>query len=185
MLRRLLFGKKHSKKTKPTAIKSTAVPKSASKKSLPKKTRPVKSRPVKREPLLTTKLVKRYLGISQLLAPVLLPILYKGIVSSREFIQNSRAKKLGIPVEKVNTFFGAEAKEKARLYNLENTLSKLAERYESVPSSVKNMQEEITHLNFALQSVSTMSNENKKAALKNITTKINDLEKQILTQLEV
>lgn len=137
----------------------------------------------KKRPLLSTKTVKRYLGISELLAPVLIPVLFKGIASTREFLQDTRAKKLGVPPEKIGSYFGMETKQKARLYNLENSLDKLANQGYTDKDFIQNTRNEINKVSLSLQAVSKMSAENRKPALTAIAEKIDGLEAKTVRAL--
>src|SRR5690625_2683033 len=58
--------------------------------------------------------VKRYAGAARTAAPLLLPLLYRAIVSGRQQFEQSRAKKAGVTTDQLASFAGHGASIKAR-----------------------------------------------------------------------
>lgn len=72
--------------------------------------------------------VRRGLTVSRLLAPVVVPLVYRASISARGLIDERRADKLGIPLSQLGQFSGHGAHLSARIAGAEQSLRQLSEK---------------------------------------------------------
>ncbi len=78
--------------------------------------------------LFTPTKIRRALTVSRLLAPVVIPLVYRASVSARGLIDERRADRLGIPVSQLGQFSGHGAELSARIAGAEQSLRQLTEK---------------------------------------------------------
>ncbi|HLR98186.1 hypothetical protein H7J77_01735 [Mycolicibacillus parakoreensis] len=66
--------------------------------------------------------IKRLLTVSRLLAPVVIPVLYRAATAARGWLDERRADQLGIPLAQVGQYAGHGAQLSARIAGAEKTL---------------------------------------------------------------
>src|SRR5699024_4479001 len=74
------------------------------------------------------KSVGRYLGIARTVAPVAVPLAYRGATALRGALDQRRADKLGVSVDELGAYSGSGAKLGARIAGTERTLATLTEQ---------------------------------------------------------
>lgn len=72
--------------------------------------------------------IRRMLTVTRLLAPIVVPVLYRGAIAARGYADQRRADKLGIPLSQVGQFSGHGAQLSARIAGAEQSLRMVAER---------------------------------------------------------
>ncbi len=77
--------------------------------------------------LLSPTRIRRILTVSRLLAPVVVPILYRAAIAARGVVDQRKADRLGIPLSQIGQFSGAGGALSARIAGAEQSLSKVAE----------------------------------------------------------
>lgn len=70
--------------------------------------------------------VKKYLGVARVLAPVLIPLAYRGATLVRSQLDTRRAQKLGVGVEQLGDYAGHGAKLTARIGSVEKSVAEIA-----------------------------------------------------------
>ncbi|MEW5809406.1 MAG: DUF6474 family protein [Actinomycetota bacterium] len=78
--------------------------------------------------LFTPTKIRRALTVSRLLAPVVVPLVYRASISARGLIDERRADRLGIPVSQLGQFSGHGAELSARIAGAEQSLRQLTEK---------------------------------------------------------
>ena len=72
--------------------------------------------------------VRRALTVSRLLAPVVVPLVYRASIAARGLIDERRADKLGVPLSQLGQFSGHGAQFSARIAGAEQSLRQLSEK---------------------------------------------------------
>lgn len=72
--------------------------------------------------------IRRVLTISRLLAPVVVPIVYRAAITARGALDQRRADKLGVPLSQIGQFSGVGGALSARIAGAEQSLRKVAEK---------------------------------------------------------
>nr|MDT0526899.1 DUF6474 family protein [Streptomyces sp. DSM 41633] len=78
--------------------------------------------------LLSPTRIRRLLTVTRLLAPVLVPLIYRAATAARGALDERRADRLGVPLAQLGQFSGHGAELSARISGAEQTLRQLAER---------------------------------------------------------
>jgi multidrug efflux pump subunit AcrA (membrane-fusion protein) len=78
--------------------------------------------------LLSPTRIKRALTVSRLLAPVLVPLVYRAAITARGLIDERRADRLGVPLSQIGQFSGPGAQFSARIAGAEQSLRKLDDK---------------------------------------------------------
>ncbi|MET4427694.1 DUF6474 family protein [Mycolicibacterium sp. 624] len=78
--------------------------------------------------LLSPSRIRRVLTISRLLAPVVVPIVYRAAITARGAVDQRRADKLGVPLSQIGQFSGVGGALSARIAGAEQSLRKVAEK---------------------------------------------------------
>ena len=72
--------------------------------------------------------IRRMLTVTRLLAPVVVPLVYRAAIAGRAFIDERRADRLGVPLSQIGRFSGHGAKLSARIAGAEQSLRTVAEK---------------------------------------------------------
>ena len=72
--------------------------------------------------------VRRALTVSRLLAPVVIPLVYRASIAARGLIDERRADQLGVPLSQLGQFSGHGAQLSARIAGAEQSLRVLTEK---------------------------------------------------------
>lgn len=78
--------------------------------------------------LLSPMKIRRTLTVSRLLAPVLVPLAYRGAIAIRGLLDQRRADQLGVPLAQVGQFSGHGAVLSARISGAEQATRRVAEK---------------------------------------------------------
>lgn len=78
--------------------------------------------------LLSPTRVRRVLTVTRLLAPVLVPLIYRAATTARGALDERRADCLGVPLAQLGQFSGHGAELSARISGAEQTLRQVAEK---------------------------------------------------------
>ncbi len=78
--------------------------------------------------LLSPTRVRRALTVSRILAPILVPLTYRASITVRGLLDERRADKLGVPLNKVGQFSGQAGELSARIAGAERSLRAVAEK---------------------------------------------------------
>jgi len=72
--------------------------------------------------------VRRVLTVTRLLAPVVVPLVYRAAIAARGFIDERRADRMGVPLSQIGQFSGHGAGLSARIAGAEQSLRLVAEK---------------------------------------------------------
>ncbi|MBU9767202.1 hypothetical protein FR943_25645 [Mycobacterium sp. TNTM28] len=78
--------------------------------------------------LLSPARIRRVLTVTRLLAPVLVPLIYRAATAARGALDERRADRLGVPLAQLGQFSGHGAELSARISGAEQTLRQLADK---------------------------------------------------------
>ncbi|MGV0736293.1 DUF6474 family protein [Mycobacterium syngnathidarum] len=78
--------------------------------------------------LLAPARIRRLLTVTRLLAPVLVPLIYRAATAARGALDERRADRLGVPLAQLGQFSGHGAELSARISGAEQTLRQVAEK---------------------------------------------------------
>ncbi|WP_024795986.1 DUF6474 family protein [Tomitella biformata] len=134
------------------------------------------------------KKVGRYLGVARVVAPVVLPLAYRGATLLRAQLDQRRAQKLGVPVDQLGQFSGSGAKLSARIAGAERTLTKLSlekPRDAEVAKFVSTMKQRLAELAAATDAAESMSAERRRRAHSAIARELDGIEADVLAYLGV
>ena len=71
--------------------------------------------------------IRRMLTVTRLLAPIVVPVLYRGSIAARGYVDQRRADRLGVPLSQLGRFSGHGAQLSARIAGAEQSLRTVAE----------------------------------------------------------
>ena len=77
--------------------------------------------------LLSPTRIRRALTVSRILAPVLMPLIYRVAIAARGFLDDRRAERLGVPLSQLGQFSGPGGALSARVAGAERSLRQVAE----------------------------------------------------------
>jgi Family of unknown function (DUF6474) len=72
--------------------------------------------------------IRRVLTVSRLLAPIVVPVVYRAAIAARGFVDERRADRLGVPLSQIGQFSGHGAALSARIAGAEHSLRLVAEK---------------------------------------------------------
>jgi hypothetical protein len=72
--------------------------------------------------------IRRVLTVSRLLAPIVVPLVYRAVIAARGFVDERRADRLGVPLSQIGQFSGHGAALSARIAGAEHSLRLVAEK---------------------------------------------------------
>jgi uncharacterized protein DUF6474 len=72
--------------------------------------------------------IRRVLTVTRLLAPVVVPLLYRASIAARGFLDERKADRLGVPLRQLGQFSGHGAELSARIAGAEQSLRLVAEK---------------------------------------------------------
>lgn len=120
--------------------------------------------------------VKRYAGAARTAAPLLLPLLYRAIVSGRQQFEQSRAKKAGVTTDQLASFAGHGASIKARTQGIRNTLDENG----SLPAGFKrDIKARLDDLDAAVDNAELMTPQQRRRAHSSINREIDMVTQEI------
>src|ERR1700758_1579052 len=78
--------------------------------------------------LLSPTRIRRVLTVSRLLAPIVVPLIYRASIAARGFLDERRADRLGVPLSEVGQFSGHGARLSARIAGAEQSVRLVADK---------------------------------------------------------
>lgn len=138
--------------------------------------------------LLSVSRIRRTLTISRLLAPVLVPIVYRASIAARGILDQRKADRLGVPLSQLGQFSGAGGGLSARISGAEQTLRQVAE---SKPKDAETKQfvtainDRLRDLSAAVTAAENMPTTRRKAAHAAITQQLDGIDADLMARLGV
>ena len=77
--------------------------------------------------------IRRMLTVTRLLAPIVVPLVYRAAIAARGFVDERRADRLGVPLSQIGQFSGQGAQLSARIAGAEHSLRWLPRRSRRTP----------------------------------------------------
>lgn len=139
--------------------------------------------------LLSPTRVRRALTVSRLLAPVLVPLVYRAAVAARGVIDERRADRLGVPLSQVGQFSGHGAQLSARIAGAEKSLRTVAERKPKNPKDTETKQfvaaltERLTDLSAAITAAEGMPAASRRSAHDAIAKQLDGIDADLMARL--
>lgn len=123
--------------------------------------------------------VKRYAGALRTAAPLLLPLIYRGITAAQREIEKKRAHKAGVSAEQLASFSGHGAPLKARTAGIRNSLKDA-----QLPAGFKrDVKERLSELDSAIDNAEYMTEQQRQRAHRSISGEIDSLNDEIQSKL--
>ena len=132
--------------------------------------------------------VRRALTVSRLLAPVVVPLVYRASIAARGLIDERRADKLGVPLSQLGQFSGHGAQFSARIAGAEQSLRQLTEKKPKDPETKQfaaAMTERLSDLAAAVTAAENMPTARRKAAHAAIAEQLDGIDADLLARLGV
>jgi hypothetical protein len=136
---------------------------------------------------ITASQVKRYLGIARVVAPALLPLVYRGTVLARTQLDAQRAHRLGVAPEELGAYTGHGARLSARIAGAERTADEITKRQPDADTAkfTTAVRSRLAELETAVQAAELMPTQRRKSAHLAIATELDGVEADLLAKLGV
>ena len=138
--------------------------------------------------LLSPTRIRRALTISRLLAPVVVPLAYRGAMAARGFLDERRADRLGVPLTQLGQFSGHGAQLSARIAGAEQSLRVVADKKPKDAETkqfVSAMTDRLTDLSAAVTAAENMPTSNRRAAHTAISDQLDAIDADLMARLGV
>lgn len=138
--------------------------------------------------LLSPTKIRRALTISRLLAPVLVPLVYRASIAARGLLDERRADRLGVPLTQLGQFSGHGAHLSARIAGAEQSVRLLAEKKPKDAETkqfVTAMNERLNDLAAAVTASEHMPVGRRRAAHASITEQLDGVDADLMARLGV
>ena len=132
--------------------------------------------------------VRRALTVSRLLAPVVIPLVYRASISARGLIDERRADRLGVPLSQLGQFSGHGAQLSARIAGAEQSLRLLADKKPKDPETkqfVGAITERLNDLGAAVAAAENMPSARRRAAHAAIAEQLDGIDADLMARLGV
>jgi uncharacterized protein DUF6474 len=136
--------------------------------------------------LLSPTRIRRVLTVSRLLAPVLMPLIYRVAMAARAIIDQRRADQLGIPLAQVGQFSSHGAQLSARIAGAEKSLLMVQDKK---PKDAETKQfvsaiiERLSDLSAAVTAAENMPAARRRAAHAAISSQLDGIEADLMARL--
>jgi hypothetical protein len=138
--------------------------------------------------LLSASRIRRVLTVSRLLAPVVVPVVYRAAIAARGIIDQRKADRLGVPLSQLGQFSGAGGGLSARIAGAEQSLRQVAG---SKPKDAETKQfvtainDRLKDLSAAVTAAENMPTARRKAAHAAITEQLDGIDADLMARLGV
>jgi hypothetical protein len=135
--------------------------------------------------LLSPPRIRRMLTVSRLLAPIVVPVIYRVAMATRGLIDQRRADQLGVPLAQVGQFSGHGARLSARIAGAEQSLRAVQGKR---PKDAETRQftaaifERLTDLSAAIPAAESMPAARRRAAHAAISQQLNEIDADLLAR---
>ena len=145
-----------------------------------------KLKAVREGKLLSPTRIRRLLTVSRLLAPILVPVAYRGAIAARGLIDQRRADQFGVPLAQIGQFSGHGGRLSARVAGAEQSLRAVQEKK---PKDVETKQfvaaisERLTDLAAAITAAENMPGARRRAAHAAISRQLDEIDADLMARL--
>ncbi|WP_046317283.1 DUF6474 family protein [Mycobacterium sp. UM_Kg1] len=136
--------------------------------------------------LLSPARVRRTLVVARMLAPVLVPLVYRAAMALRGLIDEQRAAGLGVPLARIGEFSGNLAPLSARIAGAEKTLRLVQDRKPKDPETkqfVAAITERLSDLSTAVTAAETMPVDRRRVAAAAIGDQLDGIDADLMARL--
>lgn len=136
--------------------------------------------------LLSPTRIRRMLTVTRLLAPVLVPLVYRAAIAARGFADERRADRLGVPLSQIGQFSGHGAQLSARIAGAEQSLRMAVEKK---PKDAETKQfaaaitERLNDLSAAVTAAENMPSARRRAAHAAIAAQLDGVDADLMARL--
>jgi hypothetical protein len=138
--------------------------------------------------LLSPSRLRRVLTVSRLLAPVVVPIVYRASIAARGILDQRKADRLGIPLSQLGQFSGAGGALAARITGAEQSLRQVAEKKPKDAETkqfVAAINDRLKDLSAAVTAAENMPAARRKAAHAAISGQLDGVDADLMARLGV
>lgn len=138
--------------------------------------------------LLSPTRIRRALTVSRLLAPVVVPVVYRAAIAARGAIDERRADRLGVPLSQLGQFSGVGGQLSARVAGAENSLRQVAEKKPKDAETkqfVAAMTERLNALSAAVTAAENMPGPRRRDAHAAIAGQLDGIDADLMARLGV
>lgn len=131
--------------------------------------------------------VRRYLTVARLVAPIVVPIAYRGAVAARSQVTAVQARRAGVPAAMLTQFGGPSAALRARIASAQTSAHKVSEQEQSAEGKefVDAMQARLGNLMVATDAADAMPPAQRRAAQRTIGNELIAIDNDLLARLNV
>ncbi|ORB27038.1 DUF6474 family protein [Mycolicibacterium parafortuitum] len=132
--------------------------------------------------------VRRALTVSRLLAPVVIPLVYRASIAARGLIDERRADQLGVPLSQLGQFSGHGAQLSARIAGAEQSLRVLIEKRPKDAETkqfVTAINERLSDLAAAVTAAENMPSARRRSAHAAIAEQLDGIDADLMARLGV
>lgn len=136
--------------------------------------------------LLSPARIRRTLVVSRMLAPIVVPLVYRAAMAVRGLIDEQRAGRLGVPLARVGEFSGNTARLAARVAGAEKTLRLVADRKPKDAETrqfVAAITDRLSDLATAVTAIETMPADRRRAASAAISAQLDGIDADLMARL--
>lgn len=138
--------------------------------------------------LLSPTRIRRVLTVSRLLAPIVVPLIYRAAIATRALIDQRRADQLGIPLAQIGQFSGPSARLSARIARSEQSVLLVQEKKPKDAETkqfVSTITERLIDLSAAVAAVENMPATRRRAVHSTISSQLDGIEADLMARLGV
>jgi hypothetical protein len=138
--------------------------------------------------LLSPTRIKRLMTVSRLLAPVLVPVIYRASIAVRGVLDEHRAERLGVPLREVGQFSGHGARLSARIAGAEQSVRLVSQKNPKDAETkgfVTAVTEKLADLSAAVTAAENMPASRRRAAHAAISEQLDGIDADLLARLGV
>jgi len=136
--------------------------------------------------LLSPTRIRRTLTVSRLLAPVVVPVVYRAAMAARGLIDQRRADQLGVPLSQIGQFSGHGAQLSARIAGAERSVRVVQEKKPDDAETrrfVAAICERLTDLSAAVTAAENMPAARRRTAHAAIAKQLDEVDADLLARL--
>jgi hypothetical protein len=136
--------------------------------------------------LLSPIRIRRMLTVSRLLAPIVVPVVYRAAMAARGLIDQRRADQLGVPLAQIGQFSGYGARLSARIAGAEQSLRAVQEKKPKDAETkqfVAAISERLTDLSAAVTAAENMPAARRRAAHAAISKQLDEIDADLMARL--
>ena len=132
--------------------------------------------------------IRRVLTVSRLLAPIVVPVVYRAAIAARGFVDERRADRLGVPLSQIGQFSGHGAALSARIASAEHSLRLVAEKKPKDAETkqfVTAITERLRDLSAAVTAAENMAASRRRASHAAIADQLDAIDADLIARLGV